>query len=176
MGKKKTAPNDGARVALLNIVPDPNQERIAAIKQWYVSQAIGDNKPVAVLNIAIMADGEMVTQGVHLEPEHAQAMLPELARIQDSITEQLRPAKPVQNLRKQHFIPHNIRLFVGQDRPAKDKSHERIFICAGCSTAFHGWRSQELRIRLQGIEPSGYSSLCQDCHSAIHSRDNIAAI
>lgn len=117
MGENKKAPRTGARVALLNVVPDANKERIAAIKQWHIDQAIGDTKPVALLAIAITASGEIVTQGVHIEPEHAQAMLPELGRITATINDQLRPSKPAVPLKAALDVD-----FVGEGKDAEHLS------------------------------------------------------
>jgi len=96
MTNPKEAKRQSARVALLNQDANPNQERITKIKQWHIDQAIADTKPVATLNITVTAAGTIVTQGVCIEKEHAQAMLVELQavirRIQSQIITEDQPA------------------------------------------------------------------------------------
>ena len=92
------APRASARLALLKISHNLDHERTTTIKQWHINQAISDAKPVATLNIAITAQGSIVTQGVCIEEEHAQAMLQELAAITRRIKTQIRHQRPALSL------------------------------------------------------------------------------
>jgi hypothetical protein len=93
MGKKQSA-----RLSLLATDYNPSQERIAKIKRWHIDQAVSEARPVATLNISITAAGEIVTQGVCIEQEHAQAFLAELQAVARRIKAQIRKPHPTLSL------------------------------------------------------------------------------
>ena len=49
--------------------------RVQRIKTWHVERATDPRQDVALLHVSISADGQVVTAGVGLEPEHARAVL-----------------------------------------------------------------------------------------------------
>lgn len=55
---------------------------------------------MALLNLTITADGQLITKGLGIEPAHAQIMLPELHDIIERISQQLQPALPVTQFRR----------------------------------------------------------------------------
>lgn len=55
----------------------PSTERIELIRSWHQTQAKQADS-VATLNVSITADGQIRTQALAIEPEHAVAMLSEL--------------------------------------------------------------------------------------------------
>jgi hypothetical protein len=78
MSKKNGGPLLGAVRSLSSDVIQPNPQRVAALKQWHIDQAISELKPVAIINITLTACGQVSTKGIGLEPEHARVMLPAL--------------------------------------------------------------------------------------------------
>jgi hypothetical protein len=66
----------------------PNAQRIADVRRWFVDQAVCDDH-VAALSVAVTADGRVTTSGSSIEPEHALVMVEELRRLIDRIESQL---------------------------------------------------------------------------------------
>lgn len=63
----------------------PNAERVATINRWYVEQGTAAEQHVCLLNIAITADGRLVSRGIGIEPEHALALLAEIDAVRDQL-------------------------------------------------------------------------------------------
>lgn len=65
----------------------PNAERMATINRWYVEQGTSVEQHVCLLNIAITADGRLVSRGIGIEPEHALALLAEIDAVRAQLAE-----------------------------------------------------------------------------------------
>ena len=63
----------------------PNAERMATINRWYVEQGTSVEQHVCLLNIAITADGRLVSRGIGIEPEHAMALLAEIDAVRERL-------------------------------------------------------------------------------------------
>lgn len=66
-----------------------NRERFETIRRWYIDQAVAEANPMAMLNLTITADHQIVTKGMGIEPAHAAILLGELREVIQRIERQL---------------------------------------------------------------------------------------
>jgi hypothetical protein len=57
---------------------DPHPDRAKRIRQWHIDRATSDTRPVALVAVHITNDGQLRTDAVAVDPEHAAVMAQEL--------------------------------------------------------------------------------------------------
>jgi hypothetical protein len=82
-----------AELSTVKSMCESDAERVETIRRWHIDQVVSAKvTTVALLNIAVNFDGEIRTNGLCIEREHAQIMLPELRRLIRQIEAEVRRA------------------------------------------------------------------------------------
>jgi hypothetical protein len=77
---KKADPDSNViRLDIKNIAPHPG--RLRAMRQWHQARAASLDQDLAAIHISITADGSIKTEGICMEPVHAQALLEAVPRL-----------------------------------------------------------------------------------------------
>jgi hypothetical protein len=155
---KRERQQQGAVRSLSAGVVGPDPQRVAALKQWHIDQAISEAKPVAIINFTLTADGQITGRAIGLEPEHAKVMLPAIEeaaqQLRDQVGDQDTQAQPLRHIthgeaepmrRKREFIqthgsvcqhcdealtPDQLHLF--DFRSPAPGAQKRTLLCAPC--------------------------------------------
>lgn len=56
----------------------PHRERVKRIRSWHIERAASDNRPVAMLAVHITESGQLHSDAIGIEPEHARVIADEL--------------------------------------------------------------------------------------------------
>jgi len=68
---------------------DPDPSRTQAIRHWHLDQMSSEDPSVALLHIAVTAGGQIRTNGLGLDPVHAELILDELEFARAQLAEYL---------------------------------------------------------------------------------------
>lgn len=99
---RKSHVNNVVQLELTRAAPHP--ERLEAMRQWHQEKAFHDDQDLAAVHISITADGSIKTEGICMEPVHAQAMLAAIPKL----IERLQSAAGIQPR------PRNIQQLIGR--------------------------------------------------------------
>jgi len=72
----------------------PHPSRTDEILYWHVDQIRDQDPAVAILHIAVTANGQVKTVGMGLDPVHAQIIMDEINSALARIAEYLNPSEP----------------------------------------------------------------------------------
>jgi hypothetical protein len=72
----------------------PHPSRTNSILYWHVDQIRDQDPAVAILHIAVTANGQIKTVGMGLDPVHAEIILREIDEARARIAEYLMPCEP----------------------------------------------------------------------------------
>lgn len=153
MLKKNEVPPLGAVSSLSVGVVEPNPQRVAALKQWHIDQAISEAKPVAIINFTLAANGEISSKSIGLEPEHAKVMLPALEDAAQKLRDQVgEEAPPLFSYTKLHSP--------GRQRDAMNPNG---YVCRTCSNSFRLSQLHLLTARSSDGTASEKKLICSPC-------------
>lgn len=83
-------PPGGSRRAL-----DPHPDRVQRIRQWHITRAAADVRPVALVAVHITDQGRLHSDAIGVEPEAARAIATELRLLADQLMALAASARPM---------------------------------------------------------------------------------
>lgn len=169
MPKKNGEQQRGVVRSISSGVFSQNPQRVAALKQWHIDQAISESKPVAIINFTLTADGSINTRAIGLEPEHAKVMLPALEEAAQQLREQVGDQEhPVVPLRKHSH---------GGGDPMRRKRefiHTHGCVCQHCDEPLPPDQLHLFDFRFAAPGAPKRTLLCSSCHLSASATQAIA--